>query len=97
MEEIVFKSQQELYDRLKPALRSKRKMLSNSGYKNLKEKDIWDCMRNVVWVSSSGLELCDMVDDILHTENNVFISYYHDKYLEDKNSVETLELPKLKS
>ncbi len=98
MEDIVFKSQQELYDRIKPALRSKKKLLSKDGYKKIKEADIWDYMRKKVWASSYGLELCDMVDDILNANNSDISSYCHNKYmLEDSVLVEEFELPKFKS
>lgn len=98
MEEIVFKSQQELYERIRPALRSKKKLLSSDGYKKIKESDIWDYMRNKIWVDSYGLELCDMVDDILHADNADIASYCHDKYMStDVVLVEEIELPKFKS
>lgn len=98
MEEIVFKSQQELYDRIKPALRSKKKLLLKDGYKKIKESDIWDFMRNNVWAQSYGLELCDMVDDILHADNAEVALYCHNKYMStDAVLVEEIELPKFKS
>ena len=49
-------------------------------------------MRNYVWMNSSGLELCDMVDQILHAEDALIIEYYHNKYLANR-----IELPELKS
>jgi len=88
--DIVFKSEDELYDRIKPALRSKKKILLKKGAKRITEKDIWDFMRNHVWVNSNGLELCDMVDGILNAEDMLLIEYYHNKYL-----VNELELPEL--
>ena len=92
MEDIVFNSQQELFDRIRPALRSKKKILSKKGAKMLTEEDIWNFMRNYVWMNSSGLELCDMVDQILHAEDALIIEYYHNKYLANK-----IEFPELKS
>ena len=90
MEDIVFNSQEELFDRIKPALRSKKKILSKKGVKQITEKDIWDFMINNVWKNSTGLELCDMVDMILHAEDALIIEYYHNKYLVN-------ELPELKN
>ena len=92
MEDIVFNSQQELFDRIRPALRSKKKILSKKGAKMLTEEDIWNFMRNYVWMNSSGLELCDMVDQILHAEDAFIIEYYHYKFLANR-----IELPELKS
>ena len=90
MEELVFSSEEELYNRILPALRSKKKMLSRDGFKSINVEDIWKYMRDVKWKSSFGLELCDMVDDILNT-NNVDISSYCIKKRKNK-----IELPKLK-
>ena len=38
--------------------------------------------------------LCDMVDDILNTDNQLFYKYYCDTYL--NKCEERVELPKLK-
>ena len=93
MEEVTFNSAEELYKRLLPALRSKKKILGKSGYSYIKEKDIWDALRSLKWHQSNGLELCDMVDDILHTENQFFNSYYH--RFDENINIEN-DLPKLK-
>lgn len=101
MDEVIFKSQEELYARIRPALRSKKVLLKQSGFKNVKETDIWDYLRLNKWSSSHGLELCELVDDILHTENELIIQYCHSKYMKEKQNIEEntiqIELPKLKS
>ena len=79
--DVEFSSAEELYIRLKPALRSKKKILFKKGAKKITEEDIWDFMINNVWMNASGLELCDMVDMILHAEDALIIEYYHNKYL----------------
>ena len=42
-----------------------------------------------------------MVDDILHTENELIVQYCHSKYIKDKKNIEEntiqIDLPKLKS
>lgn len=97
-EEIAFNSESELYNRLRPALRSKKKALIKNGFKYLNEKDIYDYMRSNKWADSVGLELCDMVDDILNTDNKLIIADYHNKYMSKKDIVEDIfDLPKLKS
>ena len=93
MEEISFNSAEELYKRLWPALKSKRRILSKSGYSYIKEKDIWNALRETKWPKANGLELCDMVDDILHTEPIFFNSYYH--RFDNEINIEN-DLPKLK-
>ena len=94
MKDITFDSQEELYQRLLPALRSKRKVLIASGYKSVKSSDIWDFLRYNKWSKVNGLELCDMVDDILHTNNEDIVTYCLDRD-KKKESTEII-LPKLK-
>ncbi len=98
MEEIQFGSQEELYKRIFPALMSKKKMVKLSGFKYINENDIWDYLRFNKWNRSYGLELCDMISDILNTDNNLIVEYYHTKYMSKQNVVEdNFDLPKLKS
>lgn len=103
MNDFELKSQEELYERIKPALKSKRRMLKQSGFSYISLEDIWDYLRLNKWLQSYGLELCDMVDDILHTDNQLIVNYYHNKYMnnnEKKNDIEEfdeVDLPKLKS
>lgn len=96
MNEIVFESQEELYKRILPALRSKRKRICKEGYKSIKEVDIWDYMRLNKWSKSIGLELCDMVDDILNTPNIEIMKYYHKIHMPLDSEIEVIDLPKLK-
>lgn len=97
MEDIVFTSEQELYKRLLPALKSKKKILSKTGYSYIKEKDIWEALINERWNNVTGLELCDMVDDILHIEDNFLNNYYHKVNKNDLMVIdEIIDLPKLK-
>lgn len=98
MNDIQFRSQEELYERVTPALMSKKKILRLNGFKHIKEVDVWDYMRFNKWNKSYGLELCDMVSDILNTDNNQIANYCHNKYMPKINIVEEeFELPKLKS
>ena len=94
MEELKFSSMEELYKRLLPALRSKKKILRQNGYSYIKLHDIWDALRILKWHMGSGLMLCDMVDDILNTDNQLFYKYYCDTYLNKEN--EEIDLPKLR-
>lgn len=97
MEDIIFTSEQELYKRLLPALKSKKKILSKTGFSYIKEKDIWEALINERWNNVTGLELCDMVDDILHIEDNFLNNYYHKVNKNDLMVIdEIIDLPKLK-
>ncbi len=97
MNDIIFNSEEELYKRLLPALRTRKHKLNKVGYSYIKEENIWECLINLIWSNKTGIELCDMVDDILHVEDTIINNYYHKT---NKNPiVETdsnFELPKLK-
>ncbi len=98
MNDLVFNSQEDLYKRILPALKSKKKILACSGFKNVNENDVWDYMRFNKWNTSYGLELCEMVSDILNTDNDLIIKYCHNKYMSSLKELEDdFELPKLKS
>ena len=70
--DIKFKTLNELYMRLTPALRSKKKELDREGYKYIHEEDIWNYLKLNVWRTNTELTLDKMVDDILNTPNKEF-------------------------
>ena len=83
MEDIIFKDIKELYNRLLPALKSKKKMIIKEGYYNIKEQDIWEYMSRNKWSIKTGLTLYDMVSEIMHEDEKELI-----KYCELKNNQE---------
>lgn len=62
--EIKFKSLEELYKRLTPALKSKTRELNKKGLSYIHEEDIWNFLKNYKWTSSRDLDLGTMVNDI---------------------------------
>ena len=94
MDTISFESQEELYKRVLPALKSKKKLLTLEGFKSIKKSDIWDYLRYNKWSNQTGLELCDMVDDILNVDNSLIVEYCHNR--DSKNESVKIDLPKLK-
>lgn len=76
MDDIVFNSVQELYERLKPALASKKNEMSLLGYKDIKEIDIWNYLKVKKWANAHNLLLYQMVDDIINAPALVLIDYY---------------------
>lgn len=82
--EIEFSSVEELYNRLKPALRTKRTELNEYGYGYLKIEDIWNYLKENKWVNSRNLSLNDMVSDILNADNELIDDYFKEK-LNKKN------------
>lgn len=63
-----FKSLQELYDRIKPALISKCSEFKKMGYKNIKEADLWNYLTDKKWTKSKELTLSEMVEDIFSAD-----------------------------
>lgn len=75
MNELKFKTLNELYERLLPALRSKKKELNSNGFNYIHEEDIWNYLKQFVWKNNNNLTLDKMVDDILNTKNYEFENY----------------------
>ena len=84
--DLEFSSLEELYNRLKPALRSKQRELNEYGYGYLKIEDIWNYLKESVWKNSINLSLNEMVSDILSVDNELVDAYFKEK-LNEKNRV----------
>lgn len=82
--DMEFSSLEELYNRLKPALRTKRTELKENGYGYLKIEDIWNYLKEKKWKRSNNLSLNDMVSDILNADNEFIDDYFKEK-LNEKN------------
>ncbi|MBR3229972.1 MAG: hypothetical protein IKF91_04010 [Bacilli bacterium] len=82
--DMDFSSLEELYNRLKPALRTKKRELKENGYGYLKIEDIWNYLRENKWSRSSNLSLNDMVSDILNADNEFIDDFFKEK-LNEKN------------
>ena len=65
MDDVKFESINELYNRVLPALKSKKKELYRNGIKYISEKDIWLVISKNKWQKQRDLTLADIVDDIL--------------------------------
>lgn len=73
--DITFDSLEELYERILPALRTKKEEMKRNGFSYIKEEDIWNYLKTNKWKASTGLTLFDMVNDVLNTED-AFIDDY---------------------
>lgn len=81
--DFEFHTQQELYDRVKPALHAKLEELKRLNYKGIKEVDIWEYLVEVKWKKAKNLMLSDVVSDIIHVDNKRL-----DMYLKNKTKIE---------
>ena len=90
-ENIEFKSIDELYNRVFPALYSKAKEIKNLGYKLVTERDVWNYLVNSSWKKRNDLELNDLVTDILYSDNYRIYEYVMDKMNEMKKTADKKE------
>lgn len=85
--DVVFNSVEDLYKRVKPALRSKVRELNRKNISYVKEEDIWNFLIEDKWKKTKGLELNEIVDDILNVDNSKVMSYVQVKMGNFKRNV----------
>lgn len=77
--DFQFSSQEELYQRVKPAIHAKVMELHRLGFSYITDIDIWNYLVESKWKKSHNLVLSDIVSDILHVDNKKI-----DEYLKGK-------------
>ena len=88
-----FSSKEELFFRVRPALKAKSNELYNLGYSYVTDYDIWNYLIQVKWIKSKNLYLCDVVNDIFNANNIGIVEYSKDRmeYLNNNNSLNKME------
>jgi len=76
---VNISSLQELYERLRPALKTKQEEMKRLGYNYIKEEDIWNYLKETKWKKSIDLELYQMVSDIMNADNDYISDYLKGK------------------
>ena len=71
-----FSSLEELYKRVRPALKYKVDELQKYGNLSISKYDLWKCLIINKWRNETGLMLSDIVDDILNISFDEINSYY---------------------
>ena len=74
-----FSSKEELFQRVKPALKAKLNEFQRLGYSYVQEVDIWNYLIENVWSKSKDLMLSDIVNDILHLKIKKIDDYLKEK------------------
>ena len=77
-----FRSEEELFKRVRPAIKTKLIELKRLGYKDVKELDVWTYLKENKWKKSNNLQLDELVNDVLNFNN---LEFY--KYLTGNNKV----------
>jgi len=70
-----FNTKEELFNRVRPALKIKENDLKKLGYLNISLLDVWNYLIESKWSKSKNLELSDVVDDILNVDVEGLNSY----------------------
>ena len=70
---------QKLYEFLSPALNVKLRLLRNRNYFYIKKEDICSYLKETKWPYSRGLTIADMVNDIIHCDNQEIDLYLKEK------------------
>lgn len=65
-----FKTIEELYNTILPALKSKCQDLHLEKYVLIKEDDIWEYLIAKKWINNNDLDLPNVVDDILNVNGS---------------------------
>ena len=92
IKDIKFDHIIDLYNRVKPALNSKIKELQRENYNYIKKEDIWNYLIKNKWSKANGLVLCDIVDDILHADNEKIDEFVKVEHQKNETIVEELDL-----
>ena len=67
--------EQKLFNRVKPALKSKIKEIKRLGINNISEDFLFEYLKNNMWKQKKNLTLGEIVNDILMCDNNAFIEF----------------------
>ena len=78
MSNLEFKSLEELYNRVKPALYSKVQELKRNNITYVKEVDIWNYLSSTIWKRTDSLSLSAMVENILDLKEDEIKQYVLD-------------------
>ena len=85
-----FKSLEELYNRVKPALYSKLKEVRRLGFSMINEVDIWNYNVENNWKKRENLLLHEIISDILNSNNydiNEYVMKRLNKYKENEEII----------
>ena len=91
MANVEFKSLEELYSRIKPALYSKTEELKRKSIYYIKEEDIWNFLSSSAWRKTESLSLANMVSDILNLNDEDIKEYIRTKTQKNKLTDDTEE------
>ncbi len=83
-----FKNTKELYVYLKPAFLVKIRILKLLSYDYINSEDIWNYLRENIWVKSNNLTISEMVNDIIHADPKKIDNYVKVRYLSKERVID---------
>ncbi len=90
--ELKFKSLEDLYERILPALKSKVLELKHDGYSYIHEEDVWNYLKNYKWGTSRDLDLSCMVNDIFNIDKLSLNEFVTDMIKDYHRNIEQEEM-----
>lgn len=75
MDELKFKSLEELFKKLIPAFNVRVNDLIRKNIIGITKEDIWNYLKNNNWIRREHLTLGEMVDDIINVSDKDLIDY----------------------
>jgi len=75
-----YRSAKELYEALVPALNVKIRMFKNNEYNYIKKEDIWNYLKDTIWINSINLTISEMVSDIINVDGIKIDTYLKNSY-----------------
>ena len=76
--DFEFKTKEELYQHVLPALKSKKRELTQLGFPYIQEEDIWNYFIKEKWSQAKDLQLSDIVSDIMHADGKMIERFIRD-------------------
>lgn len=83
---IEFKTEQDLYNRLKPALVSKKEECRRQRMDYISEADIWNYLKNTTWQRTNNLSLATMANDILNADINAIDKFIKQNLYQERRA-----------
>lgn len=83
-----FSSLEELYNRVKPALKCKVKDLNRTNIYYIHESDVFNYLKNTLWVKKNNLTLGEIVNDIMLTSNAELEAYVQSIIAREKRQID---------
>ena len=82
-----FKTIEDLYKRLKPALYSKVVELKRNGLDYIKEEDIFNYLLESSWSKKDNLSIAELTSEILYLDKNLITNYVMNIFKDSERNI----------